>query len=50
MTVDRTTAPPPAEPRPYHFPHITRTTLPNGLRVLVTENLSLIHLTLPTKA
>jgi zinc protease len=38
MSVDRTTAPPPAEPRPYHFPHVTRTTLPNGLRVLVAEN------------
>ncbi len=38
MTIDRTTAPPPTEPRPYHFPHITRATLPNGLRVLVTEN------------
>jgi zinc protease len=38
MTIDRTTAPLPTEPRPYHFPHITRATLPNGLRVLVTEN------------
>lgn len=38
MTVDRTIAPLPSEPRPYHFPHITRTTLPNGLRVLVAEN------------
>jgi zinc protease len=38
MSVDRTTAPPPTEPRPYHFPHITRATLPNGLRVLVSEN------------
>jgi zinc protease len=38
MTVDRTTAPLPTEPRPYHFPQITRTTLPNGLRVLITEN------------
>ncbi|HUR83385.1 MAG TPA: pitrilysin family protein [Thermoanaerobaculia bacterium] len=35
---DRKTAPPPAEPRPYHFPNITRATLPNGLRVLVAEN------------
>jgi zinc protease len=35
---DRSTAPLPTEPRPYHFPHITRTTLPNGLRVLVAEN------------
>lgn len=34
----RSTAPAPTEPRPYHFPHITRTTLPNGLRVLVAEN------------
>lgn len=38
MSVDRTVAPLPSEPRPYHFPHITRTTLPNGLRVLVAEN------------
>jgi zinc protease len=36
--IDRTTAPSPAPPRPYHFPHITRRTLPNGLRVLVAEN------------
>lgn len=37
-TFDRTTAPLPAAPRPYRFPDITRTTLPNGLRVLVAEN------------
>ncbi|HEY0371217.1 MAG TPA: pitrilysin family protein [Thermoanaerobaculia bacterium] len=37
-TIDRSTAPVPTEPRPYHFPHITRATLPNGLRVLVSEN------------
>jgi zinc protease len=37
-TIDRSIAPLPTEPRPYHFPHITRTTLPNGLRVLVAEN------------
>lgn len=37
-TIDRSLAPLPTEPRPYHFPHITRTTLPNGLRVLVAEN------------
>src|SRR6185503_12678516 len=37
-TFDRSTAPQPTEPRPYHFPSITRTTLPNGLRVLVAEN------------
>jgi zinc protease len=36
--VDRSSAPPPAEPRPYHFPHVARATLPNGLRVLVAEN------------
>ncbi len=36
--IDRNIAPAPAEPRPYQFPHITRTTLPNGLRVLVAEN------------
>ena len=38
MSVDRASAPLPSEPRPYHFPHISRTTLPNGLRVLVAEN------------
>lgn len=38
MSVDRANAPLPSEPRPYHFPHIARTTLPNGLRVLVAEN------------
>jgi zinc protease len=37
-SIDRTIAPLPSEPRPYHFPHITRATLPNGLRVLVAEN------------
>lgn len=36
--VDRSSAPQPAEPRPYHFPHVARATLPNGLRVLVAEN------------
>ena len=36
--VDRSIAPTPTEPRPYHFPHVTRETLPNGLRVLVAEN------------
>ena len=38
MPTDRTTAPAPDAPRPYHFPHITRETLPNGLRVLVAES------------
>src|SRR5437763_2788375 len=38
--IDRANAPAPGTPRPYHFPHITRTTLPNGLRVLVAENRS----------
>jgi zinc protease len=37
-TIDRTTAPLPGAPRPYRFPHVTRLTLDNGLRVLVTEN------------
>ncbi|MFZ2492453.1 MAG: pitrilysin family protein [Thermoanaerobaculia bacterium] len=37
-TIDRSTPPVPGESRPYHFPRITRTTLPNGLRVLVAEN------------
>jgi zinc protease len=36
--IDRTSAPAPTEPRPYHFPHITRETLPNGLRVLVAQH------------
>jgi len=36
--IDRTTAPEPGAPRPYQFPHITRTMLPNGLKVLVAEN------------
>jgi zinc protease len=35
---DRSTAPLPSDPRPYHFPHVTRAVLPNGLRVLVAEN------------
>ncbi|HEX7831893.1 MAG TPA: pitrilysin family protein [Thermoanaerobaculia bacterium] len=38
MSIDRTKAPEPSAPRPYHFPHITRATLPNGLRVLISEN------------
>ncbi|HEX8254897.1 MAG TPA: pitrilysin family protein [Thermoanaerobaculia bacterium] len=37
-TIDRTKAPEPTAPRPYQFPHITRATLPNGLRILVSEN------------
>lgn len=38
MSIDRTKAPEPGAPRPYHFPRITRTTLPNGLRLLISEN------------
>jgi zinc protease len=38
MSVDRTEAPQPGAPRPYHFPHVARRTLANGLRVLVAEN------------
>lgn len=39
MSADfRTAAPEPGPSRPYHFPKITRTTLGNGLRVLVAEN------------
>ena len=30
------TRPVPGQPRPYEFPHTERTTLPNGLRVIVT--------------
>lgn len=36
--IDRTIAPQPGPPRPYHFPKITRATLENGLRVLIAEN------------
>jgi len=38
MTIDRSVAPPPGPPRPYHFPHVARRTLDNGLRLLVAEN------------
>jgi len=38
MTIDRSTAPQPGPPRPYHFPPVARLTLDNGLRVLVAEN------------
>ena len=38
MAIDRTTAPQAGAPRPYHFPRITRKTLPNGLRILAAEN------------
>jgi zinc protease len=36
--IDRTIAPQPGPPRPYHFPQVARRTLDNGLRVLVAEN------------
>jgi len=36
--IDRTIAPQPGPPRPYHFPHVARRTLDNGLRLLVAEN------------
>lgn len=35
---DRTVAPQPGPPRPYHFPHVTRKTLGNGLEILIAEN------------
>ncbi|HKO01976.1 MAG TPA: insulinase family protein, partial [Thermoanaerobaculia bacterium] len=38
MSIDRSIAPQPGPPRPYHFPHVERRTLANGLRVLVAEN------------
>jgi len=43
---DRTKAPLPGEPRPYRFPDVTRTTLPNGLRVLLarTRNAPLVSM------
>ena len=34
----RAVAPEPGPPRPYHFPRVTRHTLSNGLRILITEN------------
>jgi zinc protease len=37
-TVDRTRAPQPGPPRPYHFPHVTRRTLENGLKILIAES------------
>jgi zinc protease len=40
MSDFRAKAPEPGPPRPYHFPHVTRVILPNGLRVLVAENRS----------
>lgn len=36
--MDRSKAPAPAAPRPYHFPTVQRKTLPNGLRILAAEN------------
>jgi predicted Zn-dependent peptidase len=36
--IDRTTAPPAGPARPFRFPHVTRATLANGLRILVAEN------------
>jgi zinc protease len=38
MSVDRSVAPQPSAPRPYHFPHVVRETLGNGLRILIAEN------------
>lgn len=38
MTIDRSVAPQPGPPRPYHFPKVVRRTLDNGLRLLVAEN------------
>jgi zinc protease len=38
MSIDRSIAPQPGPPRPYHFPHVVRRTLDNGLRLLVAEN------------
>lgn len=38
MSIDRSQAPEPGSPRPYRFPHVTRRTLDNGLRLLVAEN------------
>ena len=36
--IDRSIAPEPGPPRPYHFPEVTRQTLANGLQVLIAEN------------
>ena len=38
MTDFRSSAPPAGPPRPYHFPHVTRHTLSNGLRLLIAES------------
>ena len=38
MSDFRTQAPEPGPPRPYHFPQVTRKTLPNGLRIVVAES------------
>ena len=38
MTDYRASAPPAGPPRPYHFPAVTRKTLPNGLRIVVAEH------------
>ena len=38
MSDFRVSAPQPGPPRPYKFPHVTRKTLANGLRVLIAEN------------
>ena len=38
MSIDRNVAPQPGPPRPYHFPHVARRTLDNGLRLVVAEN------------
>jgi zinc protease len=38
MSDFRSSAPEPGPPRPYHFPQITRKTLPNGLRIVAAEN------------
>jgi zinc protease len=44
--VDRSAPPPPGEIRPFHFPHVLRTRLPNGLAVAAArlEGLPLVSL------
>lgn len=39
--VDRTREPAPLEPKPFHFPSVSRTTLPNGLRVCIATRTGL---------
>jgi len=52
MKIDRSQAPKPIEPRPFHFPDFDRFYLPNGLEILVVErnNFPLISVNLCVKS